>query len=79
MASKRHDRQTVPDDSGRGAARWLRLGGFAALLLAALAVLMAWQRAQDDRHASEDVKARVAAEMNRIEAEARRIEREAAK
>ncbi|ATY32338.1 hypothetical protein [Sphingomonas psychrotolerans] len=79
MASKRHDKKAVPDDPGPGATRWLGIGGFAALLLAALATLLALQRANDDRRASEDVKARVAAEMNRIEAEARRIEREASK
>ena len=57
--------------------RWLGLGGAAALVLAVLALLLAWQRATDERRAAQDVKARVAAEMDRIEAEANRIEREA--
>jgi len=55
------------------------MGGGVALVLAALAVLLAWQHASDERRSAEDVKARVAAEMNRIEAEAARIEREAGK
>jgi hypothetical protein len=58
--------------------RWLRIAGIATLVLALLVVLYAWQRAADERRRSEDVSARVAAEMNRIEAEAKRIERESA-
>ena len=72
----------TPDDepnANAGALRWLGIGGGIALLLAALAALLAWQRATDDRRAAEDVKARVSAEMNRIEAEAARMERDAAK
>jgi hypothetical protein len=58
--------------------RWLSLGAGTALLLALLALVLAWRHATDERRAAEDVKARVAAEMNRIEAEAKRMEREAA-
>lgn len=79
MAAKQNDKAAAPARAGEGATRWLGIGAIAALVLAALAVLLAWQRASDERHAAEDVKARVAAEMNRIEAEAQRIEREAAK
>ena len=68
-----------PPRSDAGTLRWLGIGGGVALVLAALAALLAWQRASDDRRAARDVKARVAAEMNRIEAEAARIERDAAK
>lgn len=60
------------------AGRWLGAGAAAALMLALLFVLLAWDRATDERRASEDVQARVAAEMKRIEAEAQRMEREAA-
>jgi hypothetical protein len=63
--------------SNAGALRWLGIGGGVALVLAVLAVLLAWQRAIDERRSAEDVKARVSAEMNRIEAEAARMEREA--
>lgn len=66
-------------DSGDRAYRWLAIGGGAALLLALFFAFLAWNRAADERRASEDVEARVAAEMNRIEAEAQRIEREAAR
>lgn len=66
---------------GRGqdsrAVRWLGIGGGVALVLALATVLLAWQRVSDERRSAEDVKARVAAEMNRIEAEAARMEREA--
>jgi hypothetical protein len=78
MALEPHDKQTPRRDPERNI-RWLGLGGGIALVLAALAVLLAWQRAVDERDAARDVKARVEAEMNRIEAEARRIEREASK
>ena len=74
----RDDRQTGRDP-GDANVRWLGIGGGVALVLAALALLLAWQRASDERRAAQDVKARVAAEMNRIEAEAQRIEREASK
>jgi|GEM_PF-3721660 len=79
MASKQHDRRATAPGTGERTARWLGIGGGAALLLAALAVLLAWQHATDERRAAGDVKARVEAEMNRIEAEAQRIEREASK
>jgi len=79
MASKQRDRPAVQADSGANPTRWLSMGGGVALVLAALAVLLAWQHASDERRSAEDVKARVAAEMNRIEAEAARIEREAGK
>jgi hypothetical protein len=78
MAPEPHQKQTLRRDP-EGNIRWLGLGGGIALVLAALAVLLAWQRAADERHAAQDVKARVEAEMNRIEAEAQRIEREASK
>ncbi|KRC81412.1 hypothetical protein [Sphingomonas sp. Root241] len=77
MTSKRRGRLHAPRDPNRGALRWLGIGGGIALALAAIATMLAWQRASHDRYAAEDVKARVAAEMNRIEAEANRIEREA--
>ena len=77
MALKSDDKQTERRDPGEGAVRWLGVGGGIALVLAVLAVLLAWQHASDERRSTEDVKARVAAEMNRIEAEAARIEREA--
>jgi type VI protein secretion system component VasK len=64
---------------GNPASRWLIVGGCVAIVLALLFVLLAWQRAIDERKAAEDVGARVAAEMNRIEAEAQRIEREASR
>jgi hypothetical protein len=79
MASKQRDRPAVQPDSRANPTRWLGIGGGVALMLALLAVLLAWQTASDERRASEDVEARVAAEMNRIEAEAQRIEREAAR
>lgn len=79
MASKRDDRAGPGPDRQQDATRWLAIGGAAALVLAALAVLLAWQRASDERRAAGDIKARVEAEMNRIEAEAQRIEREASK
>jgi len=75
MALKPNDKQAARRDPG---VRWLDIGGGVALTLAALAVLLAWQHASDERGSAEDVKARVAAEMNRIEAEAARMEREAA-
>jgi type VI protein secretion system component VasK len=78
MASDQQ-KQAVRRDPGEGALRWLGIGGAAAIVLALLAILLAWQRASDERRAAEDVRARVAAEMNRIEAEAQRIEREASK
>lgn len=78
MASKRPDTPNRETESTGGALRWLGIGGGIALALAALAVVLAWQHATRDRYAAEDVKARVAAEMNRIEAEANRIERNAA-
>lgn len=77
MALKSDDKQTERRDPGEGAVRWLGVGGGIALVLAVLAVLLAWQRASEERRSAEDVQARVAAEMNRIEAEAARIEREA--
>jgi RNA 3'-terminal phosphate cyclase len=73
MALKSDDKQAARRDPGR----WLGIGGGIALVLAALAALLAWQHASDERRSAEDVQARVAAEMNRIEAEAARIEREA--
>jgi hypothetical protein len=79
MALESQDRQPPRRDPGEGAVRWLGIGGGVALVLAALALLLAWQRASDERRAARDVKARVEAEMNRIEAEAQRIEREASK
>lgn len=78
MAPESPEKQT-PRRDPEGNRRWLGIGGGVALALAALAVLLAWQRASDERRAAQDVKARVEAEMNRIEAEARRIEREASK
>jgi hypothetical protein len=78
MAPEPHDEQT-PRRDPEGNIRWLGLGGGVALVLAALAILLAWQRATDERDAARDVRARVEAEMNRIEAEAQRIEREASK
>lgn len=77
MTSRQQDKPPVRPDSNAGATRWLGIGGGAALVLAVLAALLAWQHASDERRSAEDVKARVAAEMNRIEAEAARIEREA--
>ena len=77
MTSRQRDKPPARPDSSTGAARWLGIGGAIALMLAVLAVLLAWQHASDERRSAEDVKARVAAEMNRIEAEAARIEREA--
>jgi len=78
MALEPHDKQ-IPRRDPEGNVRWLSIGGGTALVLAVLAVLLAWQRAADERDAARDVKARVEAEMNRIEAEAQRIEREASK
>ncbi len=78
MAVKQPDKQ-IPARDAEDALRWLGIGGAVALVLAVLAVLLAWQRASDERRAAHDVKARVEAEMNRIEAEAQRIEREASK
>ena len=66
-------------DRRDSAYRWFGIGAAAALALALLFVFLAWNRAADERRASEDVEARVSAEMNRIEAEAQRIEREAAR
>lgn len=79
MAPKRDGKARISPDAKDDATRWLGIGGAAALVLALLAVLLAWQRASDERRAAGDVKARVEAEMNRIEAEAQRIEREASK
>ena len=79
MISKRNEASAATPDARGGTGRWLGIGGAVALVLALLAALLALQRATDERRASEDVKARVAAEMNRIEAEAQRIEREASK
>jgi len=59
--------------------RWLRIAGAATLLLAALMVVLAMQRRDEDRRARDDIGARAAEIMNRIEAEAQRMEREAAK
>jgi hypothetical protein len=78
MALEPHDKQ-APRHDPEGHIRWLGIGGGFMLALAALALLLAWQRAADERRAAQDVKARVEAEMNRIEAEAQRIEREASK
>lgn len=78
MVSKQRERPAARPDSRASATRWLGLGGGVALVLVLLAVLLAWQHASDERRSAEDVKARVAAEMNRIEAEAARMEREAA-
>lgn len=78
MVFKQHDKPG-PGRDGQGALRWLEIGGGVSLVLAVLALLLAWQRASDERRASRDVKARVEAEMNRIEAEAQRLEREASK
>ncbi|MDT8759486.1 hypothetical protein MZO42_12340 [Sphingomonas psychrotolerans] len=79
MAVEPQDKQSRGREPGQGTIRWLGVGGGVALLLAALAVLLAWQRAAEERRAERDVKARVEAEMKRIEAEAQRIEREASK
>lgn len=59
--------------------RWLRIAGFATLALAALMVVLAVQRHEEERRSRDDVGARAAEIMNRIEAEANRIEAEAAK
>jgi hypothetical protein len=77
MTGKQRDESAAQPKSNGGSGRWLGIGGGVALILAVLAVLLAWQHASDERRSAEDVKARVAAEMNRIEAEAARIEREA--
>ncbi|AQR75805.1 hypothetical protein BXU08_09680 [Sphingomonas sp. LM7] len=79
MAPEQQDKQSARHDPGAGASRWLTIGGGVALVLALLFVLLAWQRASDERRAASDVKARVETEMKRIEAEAQRIEREASK
>lgn len=71
------DRQDKAAATPKGAARWLSVGGSVALILALAMVVLAWRHASDERHSAEDVKERVAAEMNRIEAEAARMEREA--
>ena len=72
MTSPRSDKP-----SPGGASRWLGIGGGVALALAVLVLLFAWQRETDERRKSEQFKAHVAAEMNRIESEAQRMEREA--
>jgi hypothetical protein len=77
MTWKQRDKSAAQPKSDEGRRRWLGIGGGVALIMAVLAVLLAWQHASDERRSAEDVKARVAAEMNRIEAEAARIEREA--
>lgn len=59
--------------------RWLRIAGFATLALAALMVMLAVRHHEEERRSREDVGARAAEIMNRIEAEANRIEAEAAK
>jgi hypothetical protein len=59
--------------------RWLQIAGIATLLLAVLMVVFAFQRHAEDRRKRDDIGARAAEIMNRIEAEAARIEREAAK
>ena len=79
MAAKQDDGPARMPEAKDRTTRWLGIGGATALLLAGLALLLAWQRASDDRRAAGDGKARVEAEMNRIEAEAQRIEREASK
>jgi type VI protein secretion system component VasK len=57
--------------------RWLRIGAGVALLLAVLMVVLAFHHASEERRAQRDIKARVQAEMHRIEAEAKRMERDA--
>jgi hypothetical protein len=59
--------------------RWLQVAGAVTLLLAVLVVVLAVQRHAEDRRKRDDIGARAAEIMNRIEAEAARIEREAAK
>jgi hypothetical protein len=59
--------------------RWLQIAGIATLLLAVLMAVLAVQRHEEERRERDDIGARAAEIMNRIEAEAARIEREAAK
>ena len=59
--------------------RGLQIAGIVTLLLAALMVVLAVQRHEEAQRSREDVGARAAEIMNRIEAEANRIEAEAAK
>jgi hypothetical protein len=77
MTSRQDDKRASAPGSNDAAVRWLRIGGV-ALVLALVMVLLAWHRASEGRQSAEDIKARVAAEMNRIEAEAARMERNAA-
>lgn len=79
MTLKQNGSPAPPRETGERTVRWLGVGAVAALVLALAFVFLAWSRAADERRASEDVEARVSAEMNRIEAEAQRIEREAAR
>jgi hypothetical protein len=58
---------------------WLGIGAGVALLLAVLMVVLAFHHAAEERRARGDIKARVQAEMQRIEAEAKRMERDAAR
>jgi hypothetical protein len=78
MTSRQDDKRASAPGSNDAAVRWLRIGGGVALVLALVMVLLAWHRASEGRQSAEDIKARVAAEMNRIEAEAARMERNAA-
>jgi hypothetical protein len=59
--------------------RWLGHAGAAVLVLAALVVVLALRRGAEEERVREDVGARTAEIMNRIEAEAARIEREASR
>jgi hypothetical protein len=77
MTSKPENEPAVAAESTSRSVRWLGIGGGVALVLALAMVILAWQHASDERRSAEDVKARVAAEMNRIESEAARMEREA--
>lgn len=77
MTIKREGKPAMGQGQDSRAVRWLGIGGGVALVLALATVLLAWQRVSDERRSAEDVKARVAAEMNRIESEAARMEREA--
>ncbi|UZK65989.1 hypothetical protein [Sphingomonas sp. M1-B02] len=54
--------------------RWLQIAGFVTLALAALLAVIAWREAGEEQRKREDVGARAAAMMNRIEAEVQRIE-----
>ena len=76
MRSEQNKPVAMPGSSSH-AVRWLGIGGSVALVLALAMILLAWRHASDERRSAEVVKARVAAEMNRIEAEAARMEREA--